>query len=231
MPGVRTPPDRFEDRWYPPLGLPSLRKRRRIVLLAVVLAAGLLLTWKVGWWSGAPASSESQSRGRLATPGLTLYPVANRRQIPAIHGPTLGGGQLALSSLRGHVIVLNIWASWCAPCRAESPALARLSGETYRQGVRFVGIDTRDQPEAGLAFRRSFHIRYPSLVDRRGELLLPLTQLIPVNAIPSTVVIDPGGQITARVIGPVDYATLRGLIADVWTRAWPATQPTTGLVR
>jgi thiol-disulfide isomerase/thioredoxin len=197
------------------LGLRSLRKRRRIVLLIGALVAGLLLTWKVGWWSGAPASSESQSRGHLATPGLTLYPMGNRRQLPAIHGPMLGGGQLALSNLRGHVTVLNIWASWCAPCRAESPILARISRETYRQGVRFVGIDTRDQPEAGLAFRRSFRIHYPSLVDRRGELLLPLTRLIPVNAIPSTLVIDPGGQITARVIGPVDYATLRGLIADV----------------
>jgi thiol-disulfide isomerase/thioredoxin len=198
-----------------PLGLPSLRRRRRIVLLAGALVAGLVLTWKVGWWSGAPASSESQSHGRLATPGLTLYPVGNGRQLPAIDGPTLGGGQLALSNLRGHVIVLNVWASWCAPCRAESPVLARLSRETYRQGVRFIGIDTRDQPEAGLAFRRRFGIHYPSLIDRRGELLLPLTQLIPVNAIPSTLVIDPRGRITARVIGPVDYATLRGLIADL----------------
>lgn len=111
-------------------------------------------------------------------------------------------------------MVLNVWGSWCSPCRAEAPDLARVSRETYDSGVRFVGIDTRDTDDAARAFTRSFHITYPSIIDEQGELLLGFSGVIPISAVPSTVVIDRDGGVAARVVGRVDEATLRGLIDD-----------------
>ncbi len=121
---------------------------------------------------------------------------------------------LDLADLRGHVVVLNVWGSWCAPCRAEAPDLAAISKETESRGVRFVGIDVRDNPAAARAFARSYGITYPSFDDQNGLVLAQFTGIIPVSAVPSTLVVDKSGVIRARVVGQVDGSTLRGLIQD-----------------
>ncbi|MBA2559737.1 MAG: TlpA family protein disulfide reductase, partial [Propionibacteriales bacterium] len=104
--------------------------------------------------------------------------------------------------------------SWCGPCRAEAPDLARLARETAARGVRFVGIDTRDTAAAAKAFVRFFHVPYPSIVDEDGRVLLAFRDVIPVSAIPSTLVVDTDGNIAAKVVGQVTYSTLRGLVED-----------------
>jgi peroxiredoxin len=110
--------------------------------------------------------------------------------------------------------VVNAWGSWCGPCREEAPELRRVSEETKAAGVRFVGIDTRDNDAAGRAFAREFGITYPSLVDDSGRVMLAFGRTIPVAAVPSTVVVDRRGRIAARVIGAVTYSTLSGLVDD-----------------
>jgi len=202
-------------------------KRARAGIVAAGLAIALVLTWRLGWWTGisppatgsgglptSGSSSSSDSAGDTGT-GLTLFRDGSRPTVPALQGTTLDGKAFDLASLRGHVVVLNAWATWCGPCRAESPGLARASKATYNRGVRFVGIDTRDQASAALAFRRAFGITYPSVVDTDGRLMLAFARVIPISGIPSTLIVDPSGRITARVIGPIDYTTLRGLISDV----------------
>lgn len=143
----------------------------------------------------------------------TIIAEADRVPAPAIVGTTLDGEPFALADLRGAVVVLNVWASWCAPCRAEAPDLQEVASE-YEQtaAVQFVGLNTRDSAEAADAFVDRFGLTYPSVVDTDGVLQLAFRDSLPPAAIPSTVVIDPQGRVAARVIGAVDASTLRGLI-------------------
>jgi thiol-disulfide isomerase/thioredoxin len=114
-------------------------------------------------------------------------------------------------------VVLNVWGSWCNPCRAETPELVRAANQTRSQGVRFVGIDTRDNPSAARAFATASKMPYPSIIDRDGRVLLGFNGIVPFSAVPSTVVIDRTGQIAARVIGRISYTTLLGVIDDLQT--------------
>ena len=116
-----------------------------------------------------------------------------------------------MTSLRGHVVVLNAWASYCEPCRTESPALARVAQQTAALDVRFVGIDEQDRAEPARAFAASAGATYPELVDADGALLGSL-RLVPPSAVPSTLVLDRSGRVAARVIGAVDAATLDSLV-------------------
>lgn len=201
--------------------LPTRRHKTLLVIGGGVLA--LLLTWRLGWWdSSSPRPNATSSRSGSSEqfgPALSLYPPGARKLSPPLTGSTLSGGHFDLAGLRGHVVVINVWGSWCGPCRHEAPILARVSHQTYSKGVRFVGLDERDHDAAARAFERSFGITYPSMVDPDGQQLLPFGQVIPINAIPSTLVLDPAGRIAARFVGEVDETTLRGVIHDTLAQA------------
>ena len=171
--------------------------RRRFFLVAVGCFVALLgvAGWQVviGARADVPQRSRPAQTGGSGT-GLTLYRPGERVAAPGVRGETLSGAQLALAILRGRVVVLNVWGSWCNPCRAETPELVRVFRDTQARGVRFAGIDTRDNPDAARAFVRSFHVPYPSLIDRDGKLLLALKGLIPAYAVPSV----SAGKITCR---------------------------------
>ncbi|MCX5302757.1 TlpA family protein disulfide reductase [Streptomyces sp. NBC_00160] len=147
--------------------------------------------------------------------GLTQYPAGKRPAAPQISGELINGGTLDLAEWRGEVIVINVWGSWCAPCRVEAPGLQKVFDETRSMGVRFVGFDTRDNDAAAQAFEKSYGITYPSIRDRDGTLLLRFEGRIPVSAVPSTVMIDRDGKIAARIIGAASYATLSSLVKDL----------------
>ncbi|MGZ4687372.1 TlpA family protein disulfide reductase, partial [Oryzihumus sp.] len=106
--------------------------------------------------------------------GLTVFPVGQRRALPTLRGQTLAGPALALSSLKGRTVVLNVWASWCEPCRTELPGLASLATQLRASGVRFVGLDEDTDPGAAASAVRSTRSAYPHLVDR-GTLLARLS--------------------------------------------------------
>jgi thiol-disulfide isomerase/thioredoxin len=159
-------------------------------------------------------AAPSHASGGTIDTGLTRWRPADRTKLPRLAGRTLDGTRLDVTDWRGHVVVVNTWGSWCGPCRKEAPDLRRVATETAGHGVRFVGIDTRDNDAAARAFVREFRIPYPSLVDDDGRLMLALGRTIPVSAVPSTVVVDARGRIAARVIGAVTYLTLRGLVDD-----------------
>lgn len=185
-------------------------RRARVIVVVAVIAAIL----GIGWWQLRELRSQIRDTDAGAV-GLTLYQGEDGIPLPDVEGRTITGESLSLEDLRGHVIVLNVWGSWCAPCRAEAPDLATISKETARRGVRFVGIDVRDNPAAGRAFEREFGITYPSFDDQNGLVLASFTGIVPVSAVPSTLVIDRDGIIRARNIGRIDASTLRGLIEDV----------------
>ncbi|NYI77060.1 TlpA family protein disulfide reductase [Nocardioides panzhihuensis] len=183
------------------------KARTAVVILAIAAILGL------GWWQLRETRSHARTTD-AGEVGLTLYAGDEGIPLPDVEGKTIAGDSLSLADLRGHVIVLNVWGSWCAPCRAEAPDLAKISKESAPRGVRFVGIDVRDNPAAGLAFERKFGITYPSFNDQNGLVLASFTGIVPVSAVPSTLVIDRDGIIRARNIGRIDASTLRGLIED-----------------
>ena len=194
--------------------------REFVALVAVLVALTLLLAACGGSTTDRVGSAGSGSRGRdlggqATSTGLTQWDPADRARLPKLAGRTLGGGRLDVSRWRGHVVVVNTWGSWCGPCREEAPDLRRVSEATRAAGVRFVGIDTRDNDAAARAFVREFAIPYPSIVDDEGRVMLALAHTVPVSAVPSTVVVDRKGRIAARVIGAVTHSTLRGLVDDI----------------
>jgi thiol-disulfide isomerase/thioredoxin len=112
-----------------------------------------------------------------------------------------GGGTLALSALEGRVVVLNFFASWCDPCRAEAGVLARLA-ERYGSGVVVVGIATNDDPADARAFADAHGLAYPLL--RADDAVLAAYE---VRGLPETVFIDAAGEVSGRpVAGPLDRA-------------------------
>jgi thiol-disulfide isomerase/thioredoxin len=134
---------------------------------------------------------------------------SDRIAAPALSGMTLSGKNYTYNV--GQVAVVNVWASWCAPCRAEAPTLAALS-EKYTD-VAFMGILTRDNPVNAEAFARRFALPYPTLID--DSVLIGFRKSLPANAIPSTVLIDKRGNVAARVSGEVTYSSLAELIEKV----------------
>lgn len=186
-------------------------------VLAVVLIV-MLVAWKADLWGSSTEDPGGDALGG-AEVGFTSYPVEERAAAPVLEGTTLDGDPLSLADFEGHIVVANVWGSWCGPCRAETPELVRVAREHKDQGVRFLGIDTRDSRGAAQAFVRRFKVPYPSLFDSDGRTLLPLMQLVPTAAVPSTLVVDAEGNVAARVIGRVTYTTLSGLLEDLESEA------------
>jgi thiol-disulfide isomerase/thioredoxin len=145
----------------------------------------------------------------------TYYQPGHRTAAPAVSGTTLSGSKLSLSSYRGDVVVLNFWGSWCSPCRKEAPTLAVLSEKYQSKGVRFVGIDIRDQASAAQAFVQNFSISYPSLNDPSDQIALDFRGTVSPAAIPSTLVIDQRDHIAGRVIGTASYGSLDSILSKV----------------
>ncbi len=177
-------------------------------LLALVGAVLLL----AGCGSSSASASGADSGFVAGDGSLVLVPADERTPAPELVGETLDGGSFRLADHLGQVVVLNVWASWCAPCRAEAPALAALATEYEGAGVQFVGLDTRDSDVPARDFVARFGIPYPNVIDRDGRLQLLFGDSLPPQAIPSTIVIDPAGRVAGRALGKVSESSLRGLI-------------------
>ena len=155
---------------------------------------------------GASKAEESYISGD----GAVTYIKANDRiPAPTISGKTLLGNNYTYSV--GSVAVVNVWASWCSPCRAEEPALSELA--LMYPDIAFIGILTRDNPVNAEAFVRKRNVPYPTLID--DAVLFGFRESLPANAIPTTVLIDKQGNVAARISGAVTVSSLRDLIEKV----------------
>lgn len=178
---------------------------------ATTLLAGVLVLSGCGGQTATGAADTGT--GYVAGDGsAVVLPVSERQPAPDISGPTLEGGTWSMADHLGQVVVLNVWASWCAPCRAEAPALEQVSAETADQGVQFVGLNTRDTEAAAKAFVANYQLTYPNLVDDDGSLQLAFRDTLPPQSIPSTVFIDAQGRVAARVLGEIDRSRLQGIV-------------------
>jgi thiol-disulfide isomerase/thioredoxin len=158
---------------------------------------------------GGGGSSIAEESFVSGSGNVSFIKDSNRIAAPKLSGMTLTGKNYTYNI--GQVAVVNVWASWCAPCRAEAPTLAALS-EKYSD-VAFIGILTRDNPVNAEAFTRRFALPYPTLID--DSVLIGFRKSLPANAIPSTVVIDKKGNVAARISGEVTVASLSELIEKV----------------
>ncbi|CAB5011737.1 unannotated protein [freshwater metagenome] len=134
--------------------------------------------------------------------------------MPPIAGATLSGAQLDLATLAGSVVVLNSWASWCAPCIEETPELIAASLRTASSDVVFVGLNVKDEPTKARKFVEQLQIPYDSIMDPEGALLATLPE-VPPGALPSTLVIDRTGRVAVRIIGQVPPGELAGILEAV----------------
>ncbi len=187
---------------------------------AVALLAALSLV-AFGACTSDPNSVAAQAKagdqkGYVSGDGAVETIPSDARAKPVdLSGDLVDGGTWDSASARGDVVVVNVWGSWCAPCVAEAPDLQEVWSSYEKAGdpVQFIGIDSREGPEAGLAFMEKVGVTYPSLSDQSGVLILALQGKAPTT--PTTLVLDPAGRIASRVNGPVSSSTLNGLVDDV----------------
>ena len=191
--------------------MPPAPLKRRATAIAAVLLSGTVLS------ACSDDVGSSGDSGFVAGKGIiTRLAVEDRKEPGEVAGETLDGEPISLDDYEGKTVVVNVWGSWCAPCRAEAPDLAAASEELADDGVEFLGINSRDLDRAAAqAFQRRFGVPYPSIYDQQGKTLLAFRGTLSPNAIPSTVVIDDQGRVAASVIGEVSKSTLVGLVEDV----------------
>jgi thiol-disulfide isomerase/thioredoxin len=180
-------------------------------------AAVVALACAFGLGACSGTSTGSAGTNYVAGDGTIVRVSTAQRHAPVeLRGTTLEGTPVDVAGYRGKVVVLNVWGSWCAPCRKEAPELQAASARLAAQGVQFLGIDTSDSdPAQALAFQKTFGITYPSISDPRGEALLALRGAVSPNAIPATLVLDQQGRVAARISSATTATTLTGLVTDV----------------
>ncbi|MGW2681784.1 TlpA family protein disulfide reductase [Streptomyces sp. NPDC001414] len=167
-------------------------------------------------------TSPSDPLGRTLSEG-------ERPAAPDLSGTTLDGRTVRLSDYRGKVVLINAWASWCGPCRAEAPELEKIQQKWGDRGVRVLGLNNDATSGDGRAFAKEFRLGYPSLLDPQGRLGLRFPRgLVNTQALPYTIVVDPAGRVTASRMGAVTEAGMGKVIASLLPSAASARGPAPG---
>ncbi|WP_051478819.1 TlpA disulfide reductase family protein [Arthrobacter sp. H5] len=164
----------------------------------------------------AQQAAEGNNKNYIAGDGsVTEYAEAERGAPVELSGTLYNGTTVNSRDWQGTVTVLNFWYAACAPCRKEAPDLVALHEEFAPQGPQFFGVNIRDEQPTAEAFERSFGIPYPSFNDKDGGVLLAMTSYVPPQAVPTTLVLDRQGRVSARILGLAEKGTLSALIEAV----------------
>lgn len=193
---------------------PTSRARGR----AAVGAAALAVTLVLGACTPGDgnAADDVVGQGYESGDGTSkVWAVDERSEPVELAGTDFAGRAQDVSSWRGDVVVLNTWYAACPPCRAEAPDLVDVATEYADRGVHLLGINGQDDAGAAEAFQRTFDVPYPSIADTDGAAIAALQGTVPVQAVPTTVVLDRDGRVAARILGIAEGSTLRALIDDV----------------
>ncbi len=145
----------------------------------------LFLAWLV-LFAGLPAMA-----------GQTLTPVAERPQAPRFSLPDLDGERVDWKRFEGRPVIVNFWATWCPPCRAELPAMNRAWRILEKEGVAMVAINVGEDADTVFTFTGDYPIDFPVLLDEEGVVVKEWG----VRALPTTYVVDGAGHIVYRAVG------------------------------
>lgn len=192
---------------------------RTIRALVVVLAGAVTAGSAAGAWALLGNRGTPKSRAATLPAVGRLIGPARRPMTPDIAGTTLTGARLDVRGLQGKVVVVNFWASWCAPCRGEAPTLRVLAHRLASRGVRFVGVDVGDNRASAMAFERNYQITYPSIFDPDHAVTTALGPL--ARDTPATWLIDRRGRLAAVFFGSIAYDVVKPMLAAL--AAEPAT--------
>lgn len=161
---------------------------------------------------------ESSEKGYVSGDGSALSIAPSERTEPVEYsGETEGGDTYGSVDTIGSVTVVNFWYAGCAPCRFEAPDLVAAYEEFSPQGVKFLGVNTRDQVAQARQFSEEFGVEFPSIMDRPGnrEVQKAFAGQVPLNAVPTTLVLDQEGRVAHRVLGQLaGESQLRTLINE-----------------
>ena len=182
-------------------------KRRTVVTTAaaifVLLVVGIVVSVVTSGSGAANANAD-----------MITFPAGHRPDAPDFTATSLTGTPINFASYRGKIVVLNVWGSWCGPCRGEATTLKYLDEQYGPQGIAFLGDDIQDTPTNALNFLSGHGITYPSVNDASGAVEERLAIAVPISGTPTTLVIDKTGHIAGMIDGPVTYPEFNTLLQD-----------------
>ena len=189
----------------------------RKFLAALAISALVLTTSACANDSLADQFRSGDNKNYIAGDGtVTEFALGSRPQAADWSGVTESGEALSSTQLKGVITVMNFWYAGCAPCRIEMPELIELQTEFLPEGVQFIGVNVRDSAETSLAFARRIGMNFPSVMDAKtGSVVLGFTGVVTPQAVPTTLVIDAEGNVSARVLGRIDKGILTTLVKTV----------------
>ncbi|MDR4532098.1 TlpA disulfide reductase family protein [Glutamicibacter sp. PS] len=195
--------------------VPSRRTVVRSLILGALIAP--LAACSVEEDPLAKQAKDGAGKNYIAGDGaVEEYSLDERTDPVALTTSTYQGSEIDFADWSGAPIVLNFWYAACAPCRIEAPHLRELA-EHFGSKVHFLGVNVRDEEAAATAFEREFKVPYESVNDIDGKIQLAMTKYVPLQAVPTTLVLDRKGRVRARVIGAIEKSTLKSLIDSALT--------------
>jgi thiol-disulfide isomerase/thioredoxin len=176
-------------------------------LAALLLAVALAVTACTG--SDAVKQDPGNTYQFKSGTGLgTVIPQAQRKDAGNFDASLLNGGKTTLAAAHGKIVVVNFWATWCTPCRTETPQFDLLYRSIKSKGVDFLGVDTKDDKGKAKSFVQQNDISYPIVYDELGETAIRLGNL-PQSALPFTVLIDQHGKVAGAYVVRLSTVDLR----------------------
>jgi peroxiredoxin len=162
--------------------------------------------WRFGVRAAAAGCALAVSGGTAwaadaAFDGLAITHVSGGVQAPEFDLATADGKRVLLTALRGQVVLLNFWATWCPPCREEMPSMERLHQEFRAQGLAVLAVDIQESPKQVARFMRDFRLTFPALLDTDAAV----AGRYGARGLPSTYLIDRNGRVVGQAVGPRDW--------------------------
>ncbi|WP_232847933.1 TlpA family protein disulfide reductase [Occultella kanbiaonis] len=186
--------------------------RARLTVLGL-LAGALVLAGCAS--EPTPSATDDANQGYVSGDGsVQSWAPSDRGDVVELAGQSYAEEPIDIADWRGDVVVVNFWYAACPPCRAEAPDLAAIATDYSDQGVHLLGVNHTDDAGTAQSFERRFELPYPSLDDDDAAGVAAMQGVVPLTAMPSTVVLDIEGRVAARIIGIADPTILRGLIDD-----------------
>ncbi len=193
------------------------RRTRRRAAIALVIAGAVVLAGCTANDPLAEQFREGTGQGFISGDGAyTVIAAAERADSIEFTGVIEDGATVSSDDYLGDVVVVNFWYAGCPPCRLEAPDLEELAQQFAPEGVSFLGVNILDQAPTALSFAKEFGVTYPSILDvNDGSVRLAFAGQVAPNAVPTTLVLDRQGRVSARISGLLtEPSVLRSMITD-----------------